>query len=197
MADYVTIANLAASKLGEDDRLTAPDENTHLGRSVAAVWTEIRQAVLREHPWNFALKRWSLPSRVLDPAECIEPWTYAYRIPDGMLRLHEIISPCLATEDWQREGRDILSDSEGPLVVRGVRDMPDTWQWDALFVEAFAFRLAFQIADRITGDRERKADAWAGWQQALRKAKSADGRENPPIPASYEQSTWATARFGL
>jgi hypothetical protein len=196
MPGYVSIANLAAQKLGEDDRLTDPDDNTLLGRSVAAVWNEMRRAVLREHPWNCAMKRWQLASRVVTAPETILPWLYAFPLPEDLLRLHEVIEPVWPRDAWQLEGNDILAMEPGPLLIRGVRDLTETGQFDDLLVEAFAFRLAFQIADRITGDRQRRADMWDGYRTALMRAKIVDGRENPPIPSSFEDSTWVLARFG-
>jgi hypothetical protein len=196
MLDEAAIANMSAALLGDDSRLINLDEDSVLARTFKEAWQPCRLAVLRVHPWNFALKRVALPSRVLANDETIFPWAYAFPLPAEMLRLHDVVSPDLASEEWSRESRDILSMSEGPLIVRGVFDQPVTALWDHLFTDAFAAYLAFVGADRITGDRARRSDMWAHYQSALKRARSVDGRENPPIPASYEASSWVTARYG-
>src|SRR5204863_408178 len=88
MADFVTIANLAASSLGEDDQLRSPDDDTHLSRSVKAVWDVERQAAIRDHSWNFAMRRAALAQVVGQDAT---PYAAAYRVPATSLRLIEVL----------------------------------------------------------------------------------------------------------
>lgn len=196
MQDEAAIANMAAVLLGADNRLIDLEEDSVMARSFKESWASVRLATLRAHPWNFAMKRWSLPSRVLAGDETIHPWLYAFPMPPECLRLHEIVSPVFSAGQWSLEGQDILAMETGPLIIRGVRDVPETGLWDVLFEAAFAAHLAYWNADRITGDRARRDDCSAAYAIALRNARSTDGRENPPIPASYEGSSWVTARYG-
>lgn len=190
MADYVSIVNLAASKIGEDDQLRSPDDDTHIGRTVKVVWDQVRRAAIRDHTWNFAMRRAALAATADAPPY---PWRGRFPLPADCVRLVEVLHPASRT-DYQLEGKAVLSDSAGPVHVRYLADVTEPAEWDDLFVEAFACRLAFQIADRITGDRSRKADAWANWEAAVRAAKRVDARENPPIP--FERTTWESARWG-
>lgn len=189
MASFVTIANLAASKLGEDDQLADRDDDTHLGRSVRAVWDEVRRASLRDHPWNFAIARDRLSATAGVDAY---PFTSAFRLPADCVRLLDVNG--WSRDRYQLEGRSVMADAAGPLPVRYVADVEEPALWDDLFVEAFACRLAYQIADRITGDRGRKADAWAAYQVALSQAKRVDARENPGV--QWAASGWELARGG-
>jgi hypothetical protein len=191
MADWVSIANLAASKIGEDDQIRAPDADTHLARSVRAVWDMVRRATLRDHPWNFAIRRDQLAAEAL--ASVPYPWAYSYPLPATNVRLLEVLN-VQARSDYQLEGRSILTNVAGPLYIRFVSDVVEPALWDDAFVEAFACRLAFQVADRITGDRGRKADCWSSYRAALSEAKRVDARENPAI--AHEATSWETARWG-
>ena len=191
MLGYVTIANLAASKLGEDDQLRNPNDDTPLGRSVAAVWAPVRQAALRDHSWNFAMRRAGLSAEAL--ASVPYPFGYSFPLPADNLRLIEVLSAG-ARDDYQIEGGSILCNSAGPVYIRYIADIEEPALWDALFVEAFACRLADQISDRITGDVGRRDRAWQGYQAALSQAKRVDARENPQIPT--EMTEWELARFG-
>lgn len=193
MAGYVEIANAAASKIGEDDQLRTPDDDTHLGRTVKANWTIVRQAALRDHSWNFAMKRAELAALADVPDGVLVGWAYAYEVPADALRIVELLD-WPGNQDFQLEGPRLLFDDEGPLKIRYIRDVVEPADWDALFVEAFACRLAYQICDRITGDRGRKKDQWDAYREALSQAKRVDARENPAVP--QEPSGWELARLG-
>ena len=192
MADYVTVANQALSLLGENDQLRDPLDDSPAARSVAAVWERVRRAVLRDHPWNFAVKRRWLNALAESPIE----YDYAFLLPqgaDGCLRLLEILQPAEIADAYVLEGGRILANTTGPVAIRYVADVADVSLWDDLFVDAFAAKLAFQICDRITGDLSRSQAMDALYRRTLAKAKGVDARENPPVP--FEDSSWITARY--
>lgn len=188
MTDFVTIANLAASALGEDDQLRSPDDDTHLSRTVQAVWDLERRAAIRDHSWNFASARAELPVDVAGPAPY--PFAFAYREPTDSLRLIEVLGH--RRTDYAKEGRHILSGAAAPLRIRYLRDVDEPALWDDLFVKAFAMRVAWQIADRITGDPNRVQLAERKYRDALAEAKRADALENPPV--AHVATGWELAR---
>lgn len=194
MADYVTVANKALSLLGENDQLRDPDQDGAPARSVRAVWDTVRQEVLRDHPWNFAIKRTRLNATT--EWEGIG-FSHAFPLPAGelqCLRLVEVLEPRMSADAYQLEDGKIVADTIGPVAIRYVADVPDVSKWDALFVDAFAAKLAFQICDRITGDLSRQSAMEAIYRRALSKAKGVDAKENPPVP--FEDSSWVDARYG-
>jgi hypothetical protein len=191
MADYVSAANMALSSIGEDDQLRDPDQDSHPARTVRAAWDQVRRAVLRDHPWNFAMARAALAASAT-PGE-IYPWTAFFPLPDGCLRLIEVLDPPGSRDCFSVERGGILAETAGPLYIRYIEDVAEVGRWDALFTAAFAARLAFQIADRITADRGRKADAWGAYRAALTDAKGADAKENPPIEPVEDD--WVLARY--
>jgi hypothetical protein len=195
VADYVTVANLALSKLGEDDQIRDPDQDSHAARSVRAVWGPIRRATLRAGKFNFSVSRDELTAQASSSPGYVNPFPYANRfpLPDGCLRLVEVYSATgILLEQYRLEGGAILCDEASPLFVVFIRDVVEVGNWDDLFVEAFAAHLAFQIADRITGDRGRKSDCWGEYRKRVKDAAGVDAKEDPPENA-YE-SSWVTAR---
>lgn len=188
MADFVTIANLAASSIGEDDQMRSPDDNTHLSRSVRAVWDLERRAALRDHSWNFAMRRAELPAQAL-PRPPIG-WGFSFKLPADCVRLVEVFG--WSRSSYHLEGGCILADAQGPVRIRFIADVTEPALWDDLFVRAFAARIGHAIADRITGDRGRRSDAWQAYQEALSQAKRVDARENPQV--RWEATDWEAAR---
>lgn len=189
MADLVTIANLAASSLGEDDQLSSPDDDTHLSRSVRAVWDIERRAALRDHSWNFAMRRQALPASAAADQDPY-PFGFAYRLPSDCLRLIEVTG--FRRQDYQLEGGFVLADAAAPLRIRYIVDVVEPALWDDLFVKAFGMRVAWQIADRITGDTNRVQLAERKYRAALSEAKRVDARENPQV--AHAPTAWEVAR---
>lgn len=190
MTDYVSIANLAASLIGEDDQLRSPDDDTHMGRTFKASWELVRKAAIRDHTWNFAMKRAELAAEALSSVPY--PWKYSFPLPDDCLRLVGVLN-LSSREDYQLEGRSILADTAGPLYVRFLIDIPETALWDATFVTAFAARMAWQVGNRIAGSAYDKNAGWAYYQKMLAEAKRVDARENPNV--AWEETEWETARY--
>lgn len=196
MADRVEISNLALSKLGEDDQLEDPLDDNKPARSIKAVWNTVRDGVLRAHLWNFAIDP---GGRDLshDPsyaASALSDWRYRFRLPTDFLRLDlQHCRPAWQRSDVRVGAGFLYANTPGPVHILYVRAVENPGDWDALFVEAFASRLAWQIADRLTGDRGRKSDCWQAYVAALREAKGVDGRENPSEPS--EATGWEMARF--
>lgn len=191
----VSIANYALSRLGEDDQLVDPGDESKAGRTVRASWAITRRAALREHDWNFAQTRAALAAQAGGyVAASIAPWRFRYPLPADFIRLARVLEPALAGDDYRIEGGAFLTTTRGALSILYVRDHDEPTGWDALFVDAFAWRLAWQMADRLTGDRARKRDAWDGYEKALKRARAADAKENPP--EELPMTSWEAARFG-
>jgi len=190
MADYVTIANMAASLIGEDDQIMSPEDDTHIGRTIAVVWDLCRRAAIRDHSWNCFMTRKGLAAEAL--SEVPYPWGYSLRLPAECLRLVEVLN--LDDDDYQLEGRSILCNSMGPVYIRYLQDLTEPALWDELFAVAFSRRLAVQIGTRIAGSSYDRAAGWQLYQDALNQAKRVDARENPQV--AYEPTAWETARYG-
>jgi hypothetical protein len=188
VSSYVAIANLAATTIGTAARLTAPGDDTTLGRAVASVWEIERQAALRDGAWNFAMRRASLPQLVEAPAH---GFAARYQLPADCIRLIEIYE--LRRDEWQVEGEAINADHTGPLKIRYLADITEPAAFDALFVKAFALRIACAIGNRIAGSSFKEELNWEKYKQALGEARRVDAMENPPI--EQHESSWIESRW--
>lgn len=197
MADYVSVANLALGKIGEVYRISDPAEDSHPARTIAGPWAMVRRAMLRKGKFNVAMTRAELAAQAAtDPNYRLPfPYTNRFPLPADCLRLVEVFdSSGRLFEDYRSESKALIANSAGPLYVRYARDLPDVGDWDDIFVEAFAARLGFEIADPLSGDRGRKADCWKEYLHSIGEAGGVDAKEDPPEDA-YD-SSWVSARFG-
>ncbi len=190
MASDVDICNFALQKLGAEPivSLTQDSENA---RSCNRVFTHLRDAELRAHPWNFAIKRAQLAADSTAPAF---GFATAYTLPSDFLRL---LPPDVQFNpndlDWQIEGRKILTDDSGALDIRYIYRVEDTNDFDDLFVEALACRIAAELCEKITQSNSKAQMIREDYTTAMRTARKMNAFEN--IPAEPPTDTWITSRL--
>jgi hypothetical protein len=199
MASQTAICNRALTKLGAARILTITDD-VKAARELNSMWDIVRDAELRRNLWNFAMARASLAALADAPA-----WgfTYQFQLPSDFVRIVQVgefyyISSLtdyrtMPEAPFQVEGLRLLTDYTAPLKIRYVQRIEDTAQWDALFVEAFASRLAYECCEAITQSSTKKEEVWMDYKQAIREAKLVDAIENPPEP--LPDDAWVLARL--
>jgi hypothetical protein len=191
MPSVVDLCNKALDKLGHGP-IASLDDNTKAARLCTRNWPLVRDAVLRAHPWNFAIKRDVLAPVDLTVTEAAKQWGFSnkFPFPADMLRLVEVRD--LSTSDYQVEGRAILANTT-VLYIRYVGREEDPNQYDALFFDAAAAHLAFELAEPLTQSNTKKDAAWQEYKDRLSDAKQLDGQENPP--AQFEEDEWIAVRY--
>ena len=170
----VSICSSALTKLGDETITSLTDDNDR-ARKCNLLYGSTRDSVLRSHPWNFALKRASLAALVDAP---IWEYDYAYQLPADCLRL---VKTNANTKDVHKiEGRQIYTDAVAPLLILYVRRVEETTDFDANFVDALIVRLAFELANVITGKKRYAEEMWGEYQTKLAHARTIDGMEGSP-----------------
>jgi len=193
----VEIANLATGFFGEDDQVRSRDDDSKPARSVRAVWAKVRKFVFSKANWSCALRRSRLSARAADASYAIlDPYTHAYPLPADFVRLVKILDPVGAKDEYSMmrgpKGREIHCAYSGPLVIEWIEDVKDPALWSAEFQECFAMRLAWQVADRLSGDKQRKQQALDAYKDALSEGRNSDARQQPP--RAHAQGDWSRAR---
>lgn len=186
MPSDVEIANRALQKLGEA-RISSLEDNIKAAREMKAAYSIVRNAELRAHRWNFAIKRVSLPALSSVPAHT---FNQEFQLPSDCLRVLEVgnVRLDLGGIDYrtgmeslfQIEGRKILSDLSAPLPIRYVYEVTDSGQFDACFVDSFACRLAIETCEALTQSTSKKQEIKRDYMRSIRAAKLTDAIENPP-----------------
>lgn len=167
---WVQVCNIALSNLGEK-RITALTENSEGARQASSRYEDVRDAVLRSHPWNCAKKRQALARLASTP---VYEFSYEFQLPSDFLRLCD-------AEDYdvpfRIEGRKLLVNQTSFNLLYIYR-VTDSNELDALVAQAIGCRLAWEIAEPLSKDKALKAEMWEKYLAILAEARSVDSQEN-------------------
>lgn len=186
MSSVVDIANRALDKLGHGS-ITSFNDGSKAANLLDRTWPIVRNQVLRDHPWNFAVKR-----VILAPLNEAPPWgfTFQHQLPSDYLRLIEIRD--LRAGDYQVEDGKILADLD-TLYTRYIYEVTDPNSYDALFIDAIASKLAFELCESLTQSNAKKKLFAEEYAISIQRAKSVDAVENPPTV--FEEDSWIEVRY--
>lgn len=199
MASNVEIANRALTKIGAK-RLVSLDDNTKEGRETKSMFTIVRDAMLRAHNWRFSIKRAEVAAQVDAPAF---GYSYQYRLPADCLKVLWVgdfypgadHSDYIGadTSEYAIENGLILTDYVAPLKLRYVARIEDPTLFDSLFVEAFACKLAMELAEPLTQSGTKRDLAYREYRDAILQATNTNAIERPPVKTADD--TWILTRL--
>lgn len=171
MPSKIDIFNLALLKLAQDATISSFTERSKESRAAARLWEPMRDLVLAERQWPWAMRAMPLAPaseaampgwrlRYSRPSDCI---TLLAVTDEHGLRVGRRLSRWCEEDFRQRyaheyetaggeEGTSILCDLDGAYLVYVAR-IEDTERFPPLFVEALACKLAEEAAPSIIGDR--------------------------------------------
>ena len=185
MTSRVEICNRALDKLGSAP-ITSLQDNVKSARACARMFEAVRDAELRDHQWNFAITRTSLPALEERP---VYGFARQYQLPGDCLKVVAVFPQ----GDWKVEGRKVLTDLPTPLRITYVKQAVDPSEFDALFVETLAARLAVELCESLTQSNTKKRMALEDYAQAVRRARRIDAVEG--TADALEETSWIKARF--
>jgi len=178
---------MALSALGAA-RITALTEDSKNARECNAIYSLVRDSVLRAHIWNFAIKRVALESLDVTLDYEDDDMTEVYQKPSDIIRIIEL------NDDeaiYKMEGDYIVSDTAS-LKCRYIACIEDPTKYDSLFVDTLAAALAARLAYSITSSRSVELQKVQIYTEKLKEAKSVDAQEG--TPRSGQQDDWLDAR---
>lgn len=172
MATAVSICSNALLMLG-DKPINSLQESSDRARLAANLWPDMRDFVLRAHPWNCATKRVTLNPQAQAPDFDFE---YSFLLPGDWLRTLQVGQRGERPE-YQVEGRTILM-HENVCRLRYIwrNDNPATW--DALLVHAMTLCMKAAFAYPITQAGSVEQLAQQVLAPILRQARAVDGQED-------------------
>lgn len=185
----VQVINLGLGKLGSARVANIAPPVSPLERFVATGWPLWRTSELAKRRWVFATQFDYVMTLSATLVDVDKP--YEYNIPPDSLRLIR-----QRRTEWRQSGRKIRS-NENPLSISYIRDTnPD--EFDPLFVEVLACRIALECAEYVTQSNSKKADANGLYNDAVNKAGQANAYTIGPedYGADDNDFPFITARYG-
>jgi hypothetical protein len=173
----VEICNRALDAIGAEP-ITNLAEGTRPAGLCARYYPQIRDDILRSHPWNCALKRGALAADAMPP---LHGFANRYVLPTDCLRVLKVGGDDDPAVTWQVEGNAIVTDEPAPLNILYVRRVTETGLLDPLLVSAIAARLAMELAVPLTGSTPIRQQMEREFRDRIRAARSADGQEGTAL----------------
>ncbi|CAI8724706.1 hypothetical protein [Pseudomonas sp. IT-P4] len=189
-ATGVSICSNALLMLGSQTINDFADQmNLDRAKLCANLYPTIRDDMLRQHPWNCAIKRVVLAPDAVAPAF---GYQQSFELPADFLRVLEVGSSDVQI-DYLVEGRAIQANTT-VLELRYVFRNEVESTWDASLVSLVTLAMAAALAYPITQSSALQQSVEQKLEMALRKARAVDGQEDPPQTLGDERLL--RARFG-
>jgi hypothetical protein len=181
----VQIVNNALVRIGANSIISLT-ENSEAARAANVIYEQVRDATLRDHIWNFAVKRVQLAQDVAAPAF---EYSYQYALPADCLRVLQMQEKTMV---YKIEGRKLLTD-EGTAKIIYLSRVSDPNEFDAMFVEALSARLAAELSIPLAESSTLYQNMMEVYRMKITDARSIDGQESgePNIVAD----TWLDSRL--
>jgi len=191
MTSKVEIINKALQKIGEQF-ITSVLDDSEQARAANRIYDGVLREVLRVHPWNFAMARAALAADVETPV-----WEFEnqFTFPIDLVRLIGIENLTHTTREsaYKVEGRRIATNFDAPLNIKYIKLEENPNEYDPLFVDAFATKLAIEMTETLTQSNTKKAALLAEFNEIFVRAKRVDGQEDPA--ERFEEDDWILTRF--
>jgi len=206
-ATILECVNRALTKIGADrissgEFATPSNKNS---REAAAMYQMVLDAELRKNTWRFSVGRLTLTASILTPAF---GYSTAFEFPSSTVPLRliqvgdyypgaEIIDYVGGeTADYVYEGGVISINDAGPIRVKYVGRASNTTiipPFDALFAEAYACKLAMELAEVITASDAKRERASREYREAIMEAIRTNAIEAPPNKLADD--SWILSRL--
>jgi hypothetical protein len=187
VASQISICNLALTMMGAKPLLSM-DEDTKSARIFRRIWDIVRDEVLRDHPWNFAVKRIVLPQLSTPPPF---GFAFAYELPSDYIRLQFVGEDERDDVVYEVEGNTIVT-NESMCYLKYTARIKDTGLYDAKFAALLAAKLGVYAAFPITASPGMVKNMTEIYAALLSEATGADGQEGSGKTVQANQ--WIEAR---
>lgn len=172
MTSSVSICSNALLRLG-DSPISAFTDPSKRATACANLYPEMRDAILRSHPWNCATKRIVLAPLTDAPAF---DYLYQFQLPDDWLRtiqLGQLGCPLKYTIEGQR----ILANVNALQFVYIFRNVVEQ-SWDSTLVDVVTAAMTAVLAYPITQSASMQQAMQGQFMQTLKQAKAVNGQDD-------------------
>jgi len=193
MASEVGIANSAFRKVGVRGTITSFDQGTPAANFASDRYAELRDEMLRGHPWNFGKRRVKLAKLSTGPT-VPNGWNY-FQLPADWLRTINVYDndAGVGTLEWYHEDDKRISAGREEIWCDYVYQVTDPNAMPPDFREALAYAMAVEVAIDLVGSRTLSDTMAERGAEKLLVAKGNDSQGDGPrrLPVG----SWVRNRF--
>jgi hypothetical protein len=187
-----------ASRILGDYRIATLSDDSPTRYAFDDAWDRVVEYVLRAAYWKFALRTTTMDESAVEP---VPGFDYVYDLPCDWLRTHALFFTDGGRElpfDARHQIIQIHTRRELPYIRYISSDYADPEVWPEHFAQAVACRLAFDTAERVTGNPAKQEQAMGLFQEQMSRALTVDAiPEWPWLRFELDGSLYRGTRFML
>ena len=173
------ICNIALRRIGVRPVNNVDSDTSTAATEIKAVWDLAVQAVLRVQEWNFATKVTPLAEL---SNESVLGWDHIYIYPADCAIIWSVEDAVsIRSASVQHKWKALLSpDTNTPVIATDVDGayakytavVTDPTKWDSVYVDALAWRLAYDVCQRLVSNSSMFQKCAAMYSQAIASAQT-------------------------
>ena len=175
MTDQVSIVNQALGLLS-GNRITSFGDNSKEAQLATDSYDDLRDAVLEEADWSFALDFLNIAADPVAPNN--KYWSAKYQIPSDALRVVSVNGNDVS-KPWKREGEFILT-NYGICEAQVVTQITNPNSFSKMFVQGLVYRLAWAWAIPVTKSSKIRDQYKQDYKDLIIEATTVDGMQGTP-----------------
>lgn len=179
----IAVINLGLAKIGSSRVRDIAPPKSSLEHHCSEGYEMWKRTELAKHRWVFATE-YSYPLTISAEVERDDGLRYKYGLPTDCLRP---IRSKYTT--WVQAGRFIYSECD-TLSIDYIRNVPEA-EFDPLFVDVLAARVAMESVEYTTQSNTKKADASTLYERSLNDAKKANAFTRGPEDIQYDDADFS------
>jgi len=172
MSTEVQICNIALALLGIDNPILSLDDDSKEARLCKTSYPVIRDELLENHFWRFAMKRSSL-TRITAPPEW--RYTYKYQLPSDLVGSRLKMTDLGKEQNYKIEGGLLLTDDASVSILYVSKEI-DVGKYSPAFKQAVSYALAAQLAYSMVQSSTHMQRMLSAAEDKLRAARSIDSQ---------------------
>ena len=189
MATDIAISNQGLQLLGAS-RIVGFNDGTVNGDAVGLIYEDTRDALQRDYPWTFCIKRVQLSTLGTTP---LFDRARAFVLPgDYLSPLAPYPEANIEQLDWIIEAGQLITNDSSPLDFRYVAKVDDPDLFDPLFRKALSAALALELVEVITQSNTKLQNITSIFDRVISKAHKSNAIEKvnhlPP------EDSWVSVR---
>jgi len=153
-------------------RITSLNEDSVEARLCLDFYDNVRDEMLRSHPWKFATKRAALVEVANE--EPAFGFDHYFQLPTDCIRVLKVEGD--ESLPWTVEGTYLLTDDE-TATIKYVARITQVGMFDPGFTQALTLKLAYKLSFPLVQSTTLRQSLMVEYNDAIRTARSFNGQE--------------------